>query len=234
MISLKKLSVLALLDLSAAFDTVDHNILIDRLENWVGLTGPVLNWFRTYLTGREYFVALGDHSSKNISMTCGVPQGSILGPLLFSLYMLPLGSVIRRHNIDYHSYADDTQLYISVTPNNYSSIDCLVNCISDINVWMSQNFLQLNQDKTEVLVIGEKNEREKLTAHLKTQALNTKHQARNLGVILDSDLNFETHIKNIIKTPFYHLRNIAKVQPFLAQADRKTDARVYHEQARLL
>src|SRR4029434_11236912 len=73
--------------------------------------------------------------------------------------------------------------------------------------------------KTEVLVIGEKNEREKLTAHLKTLALNTKHQARNLGVILDSDLNFETHIKNIIKTSFYHLRNIAKVQPFLAQAD---------------
>ena len=217
----KKLSVLALLDLSAAFDTVDHNILIDRLENWVGLTGPVLNWFRTYLTGWEFFVALGDHSSKNISMTCGVPQGSILGPLLFSLYMLPLGSVIRRHNIDYHSYADDTQLYISVTPNNYSSIDCLVNCISDINVWMSQNFLQLNQDKTEVLVIGEKNEREKLTAHLKTLALNTKHQARNLGVILDSDLNFETHIKNIIKTSFYHLRNIAKVQPFLAQADNE-------------
>src|SRR4029434_3794598 len=83
--------------------------------------------------------------------------------------------------------------------------------------WMSQNFLQLNQVKTEVLVIGEKNEREKLSAHLKT--LNTKHQARNLGVIFDSDLNFETHIKNIMKTSFYHLRNIAKVQPFLAQAD---------------
>ena len=84
----KKRSVLALLDLSAAFDTVDHDILMDRLENWVGLAGPVLNWFRTYLTDRECFVALGDHSSKNISMTCVVPQGSILGPLLFSLYTL--------------------------------------------------------------------------------------------------------------------------------------------------
>src|SRR4029434_153128 len=97
--------------------------------------------------------------------------------------MLPLGSVIRRHNINYDSYADDTQLYISVTPNNYSSIYCLVNCISDINVWMSQNFLQLKQDKTEVLVIGEKAEREKLSAHLETLAPGKK------GVIFDSDLN---------------------------------------------
>ena len=86
---------------------------------------------------------------------------------------------------------------------------------------MSQNFLQLNQDKTEVLVIGEKAERERLSAHLQKLALNTKFQARNLGVIFDPDLNFETYIKNIIKTSFYHLRNIAKVQPFLSQTDAR-------------
>src|SRR4029434_10156510 len=89
------------------------------------------HWFRTYLTGWEYFLALGNHRSKDFCMTCGVPHGSILGPLLFSLYMLSLGSAIWRHNINYHSYADDRQLYISVTPNNYSSIDCLVNCMAD-------------------------------------------------------------------------------------------------------
>ena len=84
---------------------------------------------------------------------------------------------------------------------------------------MLQNFLQLNQDKTEVLVIGEKAKRERLSAHLKTLALNTKYQARNLGVIFDADLNLENHIKKIIKRSFHHLRNIAKVQPFLSQAD---------------
>ncbi len=85
-----KISVLVLLDLSAAFDTVDHNILLERLENWVGLSGMALKWFRSYLEGRGYYVSIGEHKSKWTSMTCGVPQGSILAPLLFSLYMLPL------------------------------------------------------------------------------------------------------------------------------------------------
>lgn len=105
---------------------------------------------------------LGDHSSGKVEITRGVPQGSTLGPILFSLYMLPLGCVIRKHKIDFHSYADDTQLYISISPDDFSPIDTLVKCISDINVWMSENVLQLN----EILVIGEKAQREKLSVKL--------------------------------------------------------------------
>ena len=218
----RKLSILVLLDLSAAFDTVDHNILVERLKGWAGLSGFVLNWLKTYLTDREYLVALGEHRSEAIPLTCGVPQGSILGPLLFSLYMLPLGTIIRRHNISYHTYADDTQIYISVTSNNYSDTKTLVDCINDINVWMSRNFLKLNQDKTEVLIIGNKTDREKLSTHLKSLSLNTTDEARNLGVVLDSDLNFESHIKSITKSSFYHLRNIAKVKPFLSPTCTET------------
>ena len=215
----KNLSVLVLLDLSAAFDTVDHDILLDRLENGVGFSGTVLKWFRSYLTGRESLVSLGDYSSNTEKMNCGVPQGSILGPILFNLYMLPLGSVIRKHNIDFHSYADDTQLYISVSPDDLNSINTLVNCISDINNWMAENFLQLNKDKTEILVIGNKELRETVSTHLQSVTINIKDQVRNLGVIFDSELNMQAHIRNVTKLSFYHLRNIARVKSFLSQAD---------------
>ena len=212
-------SVLVLLDLSAAFDTVDHDILLNRLEKWVGLTGTVLHWFKSYLQDRDYFVSIGEHVSERNKMMCGVPQGSILGPLLFNIYMLPLAQIIEDHNILYHMYADDTQLYISVSPHDYGPLLSLSKCIHQINEWMSQNFLQLNPDKTEVIVFGPKNERSKIRAHLNSLSLTSTDKARNLGVTIDSDLNFNNHLKLITKSAYYHLKNIARINGFLSKGD---------------
>ncbi len=205
--------------LSAAFDTVDHNILLERLENWVGLSGMALKWFRSYLEGRSYYVSIGEHKSKWTSMTCGVPQGSILAPLLFSLYMLPLSQIMRKNQIAYHSYADDTQIYLALSPNDYSPIDSLCQCIDEINSWMCQNFLQLNKEKTEVIAFGNKDEVLKVNAYLDSRGQTTKNQVRNLGVILETDLSFSSHVKAVTKSAYYHLKNIARIRCFVSSQD---------------
>ncbi len=210
---------LVLLDLSAAFDTVDHNILLDRLENWVGLSGTVLNWFESYLKDRDYFVSIGNYTSELTKMTCGVPQGSILGPLLFNIYMLPLAQIMKNNKICYHNYADDTQIYITISPGDYDPIQVLSNCIEQVNDWMCQNFLQLNKDKTEVIVFGAKEERLKVSARLQSVMLRTTDQARNLGVVMDSDLNLWSHIKTITKSAYYHLKNISRIRGLMSQQD---------------
>ncbi len=131
------ISLLVLLDLSAAFDTIDHAILIDRLQNYTGIHGQALRWFRSYLSNRYHFVYLNGESSQLSPVKYGVPQGSVLGPLLFSLYMLPLGNIIRKYGISFHCYADDTQLYISTRPDETSKLSKLTECVKNIKVIFS-------------------------------------------------------------------------------------------------
>ena len=147
-------ALLVLLDLSAAFDTIDHNILLKCLEDEVGLQGSVLQWFSSYLSDRSISVSLGNFSSSSAPIKCGVPQGSTLGPLLFSLYMLPLGSIFNKYNIQYHCYADDTQFYLPVNTDGICSLGNIFNCLNDIKSWMARNFLQLNESKTDIIIFG--------------------------------------------------------------------------------
>ncbi|MDF4304855.1 reverse transcriptase domain-containing protein, partial [Vibrio parahaemolyticus] len=132
-------SVLVLLDLSAAFDTIDHQILLPRLEHLIGLKGSALSWFKSYLSDRFQFVHIHNESSLRTKVCFGVPQGSVLGPILFTLYMLPLGNIIRNHSINFHCYADDTQLYLSMKPEESNQLTKLHNCLKDIKTWMSTN-----------------------------------------------------------------------------------------------
>ncbi len=145
------ISLLVLLDLSAAFDTIDHDILVDRLQNYTGIQGQALRWFRSYLSDRYHFVYLNGESSQLSPVKYGVPQGSVLGPLLFSIYMLPLGNIIRKYGISFHCYADDT-----------SKLSKLTECVKNVKDWMTNNFLLLNSDKTEILLIGPNNSTQNL------------------------------------------------------------------------
>uniref|UniRef100_A0A8D0CS33 Reverse transcriptase domain-containing protein n=3 Tax=Sander lucioperca TaxID=283035 RepID=A0A8D0CS33_SANLU len=215
-------SVLVLLDLSAAFDTIDHTILLQRLEHLVGIKGIALSWFKSYFSERSQFVNINDKPSKYAKVSHGVPQGSVLGPILFSLYMLPLGNIIRKHSINFHCYADDTQLYLSIKPDESGQLAKLQACIKDIKSWMTHNFLMLNSNKTEVIVLGPKHHRTSLSKYIATLdgiALASSTTVRNLGVIFDQDLSFNAHLKQTSRTAFFHLRNIAKIRNILSQND---------------
>ena len=114
----KEVVCLVLLDLSVALDTDNHHILLERLEKRFGFTGLVINWIRSYLTGRSQKVVVGDVKSPSVSLSYGVPQGSILGPIFFTFYMTPIGEICIKHGITYHLYADDQQLYLAFKLSN--------------------------------------------------------------------------------------------------------------------
>ena len=146
-------SFLVLLDLSAAFDTIDHSNLFDILEKYVGITGDALQLIKSYFSDRSQSTRIESIMSDIVHIICGVPQGSVLGPLKFCIQLLPLGAILRYHGIGYHIYADDTQLYLSFKCDNPSiTLSKLNNCISDIRVWMIKNKLKINDSKTEFIV----------------------------------------------------------------------------------
>ncbi len=183
------------------------------------LSGMALTLFRSNLEGRGYYVSIGEHTSKWTSMTSQLPQGSILAPLLFSLYMLPMSQIMRKNQIAYHSYADETQIDLALSPNDYSPIDSLCQLIDEINSWMCQNFLQLNMEKTEVIAFGNKDEVLKVNAYLDSRGWTTKNQIKNLGVILETDLIFSSHVKAVNKSAYYHLKNRARIRCFVSSQD---------------
>ena len=143
-----------MLDMSSAFDTVDHNILIGRLKS-LGIKGTVLDWFISYLSERSQYVKIGHSASSKTTMKHGVPQGSVGGPLLFSLYMQPISKIFKKHSISYHCYADDVQIYLSFKPtisSLSSAVTKIETCLEEVKSWLMSNGLKLNDEKSEFLL----------------------------------------------------------------------------------
>ncbi|CAB4014729.1 Hypothetical predicted protein [Paramuricea clavata] len=153
-------TLLVFLDLSAAFDTVDHDILLRRLKYKFGICNNALAWFRSYLVNRSHRVVIENVMSDSFDMKYGVAQRYCLGPLLFILYTSKLFDVIHHHLLTVHCFADDTELYLAFNPSSDNAQDAAIlameNCLRDIRNWMITDRLMINDEKTEFMLIGTK------------------------------------------------------------------------------
>ena len=209
-ISLGRASFLVLLDLSAAFDTVDHQLFLNDFYN-SGVRDVALNLLKSYISEREQRVVLGKTQSEPSFLHCGVPQGSVLGPLLFTVYTSSLVNVMVAHGVNYHFYTDDSQLYIQIDniPDAKERLNLLM---SDIKIWMARRRLTLNEGKTEIIILRG-NIRNDLRAdfgvlHFEDTQLVPCECAKNLVVVLDSTLSFRPRTDSVVKTCNFQIRNL--------------------------
>ena len=192
------LTTTLLIDLSKAFDSLCHLNLLNKLTN-LGTSNKARMWFQSYLTNRQQCTRIATSLSEPLTVTHGVPQGSILGPMLFGLYMNGLPDVIKSSNIE--SYVDDTKIYLSFSTNDMDS--CLRLVAEDlrrVEEWCCANHLLVNPDKTKLLLFGTRQLLSQLpdvTVPFLGQELKPVASAKDLGIILDSNLNFNDHVTSL-------------------------------------
>lgn len=219
-------TLLAALDLSAAFDTIDHTMFISRLSHLYGVGGTALKWFKSYLKDREQCVSINNVQSKSLEIISGVPQGSVLGARLFTMYTQPLSDIITRHRIKYNCYADDTQLYIECDNNN-ASIDEATNkleqCIQDICIWMNSNALKLNEAKTEFIIFNNKiNYAGLRQLVVGSNTVKATNELKILGVTLDYKMTLEKQVTNTCRSAHIQTRKIRSIRKYLTDNACKT------------
>ena len=217
-----------LLNYSAAFDTIDHHIMLQRLHHRFGINDSALEWFTSYFANRQQSVLINQISSPSHNVNTGVPQGSVLGPLCFTMYTSPLEDLIASYGVSCMIYADDIQLYVTMTEQQRPDvIQQLESCLTHIQSWSTANKLKLNSDKTEVIHITSQFKQHTPIESLRISDCCTRPVtcARDLGTIITSNLRMQNQVNNICRSSYLALHKIGQIRNFL---DKQTTEKLVH------
>ena len=216
---------LIMIDVSAAFDTVPHQRLIDRFSHDFNVTGTALKWLTSYLENRYQKVIVNSSQSKVVEMKCGFPQGAKLAGIKYNVYSTPLGKVVTSYNeVSHQAYADDNGAYIAFSVEKGDlAITQLEKCINDVKMWMGENYLKMNDDKTQIIYFQPRHDRvfEK-NVRIGEFEIKPSSCIKNLGVKMDQMLTSENQVNQTTKSAYFHLRNISKVRKYLDIPTTKT------------
>ena len=209
-----------MLDFSSKFDTIDHSILVHRLHTDFRFADTVLQWFSSFLSDRRNYVSLSNHCSVFAQLHKDVPQVSVLGHILFTMYINNLSAINDSHSIIHHSFADDLQLQMSAPQDGISELlYSMQSCMSDVKSWATANMLKLNDNKTELMLVTSKR-----TKHLHSlptpitignAQIPFKQSVKNLCPTLDCHLTMNAYVSNIARTGYFELRRLASIRRFL-------------------
>ena len=219
----QRVTALVAVDLSAAFDTVDHDILVSVLHHKFGISHSALQWFDSYLRPRSCKVNIGEKFSKDRDLPFSVPQGSCMGPVLYLAYASTLQNVVPPL-VDLHGYADDHAIKLSFSPNDRkeekTAVKELESCAQLINRWMCENRLKMNPNKTEFILFGSRQQINKCkTEHLIVCDSKVQRQVKikYLGAILDENLTMKEHITQKCKIAMWNLNRIKSIRKSLTK-----------------
>ena len=217
-----KCTIILFLDLSAAFDTIDHNKLLKILSEELGIGGVALQWFKSFLVGRTQKVKIGTVFSKICEVIFGAPQGSVLGPQLFSIYVRSQPEIFKLCCFKSSSFADDSNGRKTFSLSFQYNIlkNEIANCMSKITTWMNKQFLKINPDKTELLLLYPRELKGKVIIKgviLDDQCIRFSDQVKNVGLWLDKNLSFEYHVNKIVSHSFKLLKDIGRVRNLLSR-----------------
>ena len=214
------LTLLGFLDLQSAFDSVDHGILLDRLSETYGISGMAHNWFKTFITGRSQFVKFRSFDSQSHAFPSGVPQGSVLGPIIFILYTQDIIPLVQNLGLNINVFADDIQVYGSCSSGDTSQLCArLTSCISSVGSWLRSNRLLLNSNKTEFMWCSTRQRQRSVPSDpivLDCHPIHPASSVRCLGVLFDCNLSFDAHITKTVSTCFGALRQLRSVRRCVA------------------